>query len=206
MKGFVINLDRRQDRYQEFMENFKDTGIEITRVPAVDSRDIEFETPKGLVLKNRVCDWNFNHLPINKIKNVVACCLSHQKVWKMISKMTSEKAVYVFEDDCKIVLDNLKNITIPNDFCIIWLNKNVKNTLINKTFSVIPHSSSDYTTESYIVTPKFARGMLNWMTNYLGSVDAHMDQYIKKTELKLLVAYEANPPIFCQSGSKSDIQ
>jgi GR25 family glycosyltransferase involved in LPS biosynthesis len=207
MKGFVINLDRRQDRYSTFMETFKNTDIEITRVPAVDSQNMEFKSFDGIILKNRICEWNFQHLTISKIKNVVACCLSHQQVWKKISKMTNEKYVFVFEDDCAFINKKDFNIVVPNDYCIVWLNRNVKNQVPSTLLGIIPHNSSDYTTEAYAITPKFAKGMLKWMTNYLGAVDAHMDQYIKMVEnIGIAVSYEINPPIFCQSDSPSDIQ
>ena len=205
MKGFVINLDRRPDRYTEFVKNFKDSGIEITRVSAIDSKEISFETPEGILLKSRTCDWNFKFLPLQKTKNVVACCLSHQLVWKKISEMESEVYVYVFEDDCEFIKPfDLKTVKVPKNFGIVWLNRR-PNVNYSGPFSIIQSIHSSFTTESYIITPRFAKRMLEWMTDYLGAVDAHMDQYINALKPEI-VSYEASPPIFCQSRSPSDIQ
>ena len=95
--GFLINLDRREDRLQQANEVIDKTGIHIERVSAIDGAELEITDQ----LKARINPWNLNKRNISnpkKLGGILGCCLSHLSVWEKISRMTDEY-VFVFEDD-----------------------------------------------------------------------------------------------------------
>ena len=204
MKAFVINLDNRPDRLKIFNDTFKQ--FDITREPAVCVDKI---SPK---LKKRINEWNFKYLSDKKLKGVAGCCMSHLNIWEKISKM--ETPMIVFEDDCTFINETVKenfenyfnSLVFPKDFGIIWLNGEMSDKpgkQINNDFTIIPHQDSK-TTESYIITPSFAKELYIFITNNIGAVDAHMGQYIKTTFNK---SYKLNNPFFCQiNRNDTDIQ
>ena len=70
-KAYVINLDKRTDRWNQIQEKFKDSSIELERVSAVENAD-----------------------------KYLACSLSHLKVVQM-AKDKNLPTVLIFEDDNK---------------------------------------------------------------------------------------------------------
>ena len=78
--AYVINLDRRPDRFSDFLRNFKDTNFLVTRVSALDGRSFSVSPD----------------LPLSS--NEQACWLSHLKVIDMFIESEAEHCL-VFEDD-----------------------------------------------------------------------------------------------------------
>ena len=208
MKSFVINLDRRPDRYVRFKSEFQMEQCE--RVSAVDHRDIVWTDE----LKVRVCDWNFIHNP-HRVKNVVACCLSHLALWDVIRTLDVPYAV-VYEDDAAYINGpcDLDMLHYPDDFGVIWLNNLIQDTKqlatgVSVEPQVIPHLHYQYTTESYIITPAFAARLYAEISNSLGAVDAHMAQVIAKVEQETgrTVSFQVWPPVMCQCDrTDTDVQ
>jgi GR25 family glycosyltransferase involved in LPS biosynthesis len=213
MRSFVINLNRRPDRYERFCSEMALPSC--TRVSAVDSRDIVWTDE----LRARVCDWNFEHIPLI-VKNVVACCLSHLAVWETVRTL-DVPCVAVFEDDAAWIQGSfdLDALSFPSEFGLIWLNNLIQDGRHALTpaaspaavsnVSVIPHSHYQYTTEGYIITPAFAGRLCSEIAHYLGAVDAHMAQVISKVENESggTVAFQVWPPLVCQfDRSDTDVQ
>ena len=206
MKGFVINLDRREDRYNLFKNIFENIDVDITRVSAIDNQEIVWTDE----LKKRVCEWNFINIP-NKVKNVVACCLSHMKVWELIQML--DEPAFVFEDDVAFINNEYKNkfnefikVKIKGD--LVYFNRNIQDTIGMKfntdNFTLEKALDQMFTAESYLLSPKLAGEMLVWMHDYLGAVDAHIFQYVKSKHVE---CYMAHPPFFCQRDrTDTDIQ
>lgn len=210
MLSYVINLDRRPDRYRRFCADMRMDGC--TRVSAVDHRDIVWTDD----LRARVCEWNFRHIP-NTVKNVVACCLSHLSIWEVIRTL-DVPYVAVFEDDATLIHGRreLDALPFPSEFGVIWLNdviedvpKTTQSTVATMDGDIVPHLHYQYTTEGYIITPAFAGRLCRDISNYLGAVDAHMAQVISKVEAETgtVVAFQAWPPLICQfDRSDTDVQ
>jgi len=73
MIGNVINLNKRQDRYEQIMDEFKEIkSIQLKRFPAIEN-----------------------------IKGSVGCCMSHQKILR--DNKHNNNHILILEDDCKIV-------------------------------------------------------------------------------------------------------
>ena len=72
MKAYVINLDKRENKWQRIQDDFKDTDIELERFPAITHAD--------------------GH---------IGCGLSHVALVKMAKEKGLDR-ILILEDDCKI--------------------------------------------------------------------------------------------------------
>ncbi len=90
-KTYVINLDRRQDRWNELLKEEPYLKDNVERVSAVDGKTLQLNTYIYELFKNNVFDWK---------KSVIGCSLSHLFVW---SKILKEKGDYflILEDDVR---------------------------------------------------------------------------------------------------------
>jgi len=104
----VISLDRRQDRYANFMQRAHAAGIhpKVQRLSAVDAKEfVAHEHPSISLLtahniKNRV---RRSHHEIDR-GGAVGCSLSHFKAWSFLQS-SSAPAVIIFEDDSDVPVD-----------------------------------------------------------------------------------------------------
>jgi len=96
LKGFVINLDERQDRWAEASSQFAKFPFAIERVEAVNSSDVENEEP---------------YVPAG----VAATWKSHQKAMRSHLETQFEYAV-ILEDDFLVVRDIKKILIRVSDF------------------------------------------------------------------------------------------
>jgi len=82
---YVINLDRRPDRYTSFNERIKNEGINpkvVKRFSAVDGKTLEKKE--------------------NKNMGETGCFLSHYNIWKKVrenKKLEEEDLIWIMEDD-----------------------------------------------------------------------------------------------------------
>lgn len=102
VKTIVINLDRRTDRYQEFLSNY--TYGEHERFSGVDGKQIinsdiltDWEKKFKQKLKNHP-GVHDRHLP-----GVFGCWMSHYNVWLKLSTDKTSDVYLIFEDDMRPV-------------------------------------------------------------------------------------------------------
>jgi len=166
---YLINLERRDDRYSRMKFNLDLIGVDFQLVPAVDGRKI-----------------NENYLRTNNIKMLpefsepyhgrpltfgeIGCFMSHYNIWKDIVA-SEHDTVLVFEDDIRFepyfvqkfeyLLTELK--TIPDKWDLVFLGRKI---LHNSEEPWLESSSQlvkvDYTywTLSYILTKTGAQKLL----------------------------------------------
>ena len=100
-KTMVINLDRREDRYEQFLKVFTRNH---ERFSAYDG---------ALLLKNEENLGEFETNLLNSLRSdrrnpprhlngVFGCWLSHYNLWEMLSKDENTDFYVIFEDDIKI--------------------------------------------------------------------------------------------------------
>ncbi len=94
---FVINLDRSPDRLRNIKTQLDEQDIKFKRVSAIDGKKLT----KNDIEKN--CTF---FAKMFCPKNIIACAMSHKKVWREIIKSGRNYGM-IFEDDCKIT-DNFK--------------------------------------------------------------------------------------------------
>ena len=79
-KCYVINLDRRKDRYNEFLSR---TPFDCERFSAIDGK-------------------NINNYKIDENPYIIGCHLSHKKILEMVSnnnEIEDDDLILIFEDD-----------------------------------------------------------------------------------------------------------
>jgi len=93
---FVVNLDRRPDRWVAVVENLGRLGVVPIRIPAIDA-----ETVSDRELRKRVAlDKPFQPLS----RGAEACILSHCKAWEALLA-SPYPAALVAEDDAQFAAD-----------------------------------------------------------------------------------------------------
>lgn len=94
MKVFVINLDRRKERWTYMERQLRDLGIDYERISAVDGRLMKEHEKKALVCAFRW--WCINGYKPRD--GEIGCALSHQIVYRMMLERNLPYAC-VIEDD-----------------------------------------------------------------------------------------------------------
>ncbi len=182
MKGYLINLEKRSDRLENFVNSVQKflPDIQIEKVNAVDGSILDLNNKD---LKKNVNPWNFKNLGEKTLRGVIGCCLSHLDCYKKIIE-GNDKYVIIFEDDCAFIKNMeinsnnfLKKLPIPEKFGIIWLNdwgNSIDNKFINEHYNLV--SSGAKTTEAYIISKEFAKILYDENINNIGAIDAHISQ------------------------------
>jgi GR25 family glycosyltransferase involved in LPS biosynthesis len=199
--AFVINLDRREDRYNTFLSA---CPIPTTRVSAVDGASLE--DGRGLHTGE------------------LGCTLSHSKVWKRVVDEGLSHAI-VFEDDAMFdsTFENCVEETLrhlPDDFHMCYLGGRFEKgfrcdpTLFEKTSDCLfkydwtvewNRSMHDRTTHAYIVSRAGARMLLHALP-YIH--EFAVDDWILRTfkAVNANVFSSALLPCWSPRGGDSDIQ
>jgi len=92
---YYINLDRREDRSENFIKESKkveSTAYEFERVSAVDALKLDMTPENCRLLQKNSFDSR---------RGPLACALSHIKIWKRMLE-SEKKYVVIFEDDVKL--------------------------------------------------------------------------------------------------------
>ena len=131
---YVINLDRRKDRWMQFQNT---SGIDkltnLRRWPGRDGKTINLDTDTNISLAtkyNIVRGTRRSHMELNS-KGGLGCYYSHTDVWKDFLEKSDKDVAIVFEDDTILSVDAVSRIkqfidkspVIKNtdmwDFCIL---------------------------------------------------------------------------------------
>lgn len=115
-KVYVINLDKRPDRWKDIQLNFSETGIKLNRWKGVLGKDLSEEEIKKMttVLGDNLCSHS-----------MIGCWLSHVTLWKHIVK-NNEDNILILEDDA-YPIDNFNTLLkehwkhVPDDWDVVYL-------------------------------------------------------------------------------------
>jgi len=92
--AFVINLDRRQDRKENFLKAHPDMKGHVRRLPAYDGLKLSLTPSLCRLFKTNDFFWK---------KAVMGCALSHLKLWNMlISEPPDIQSFLIMEDDARL--------------------------------------------------------------------------------------------------------
>lgn len=94
---FVINLDRRPDRWAAISENLGRLGIEATRIPAVDAKRLIAQEEWERTTNNNPPAWKID-------LGAVACALSHARAMTRLLDSDAPAALFL-EDDVDLAAD-----------------------------------------------------------------------------------------------------
>lgn len=202
MKAFVINLERRKDRYDYVMENYKSDNYTIEIVKAYDGKfpennSSEYEQIKINLLQsiknNQDKKEEYPYASFaNFKKGEFGCFLSHVIIWKKMIDENIDKAI-VYEDDCVFISDfniKLENIIseLPKEFNILWIGgKTFSNyqSDINQPISnyiSIFNEKNPYGTFAYILSLEGAKLLYHYAFNIFRGrlgVDYFMFEFLR---------------------------
>lgn len=178
VENYVINLDRRSDRYESFQKTFGKYGFR--RFSAVDGKEINYTANIGHIFANN--DYNFR-------KGIVGCALSHIKLLTQL--VNGEADCYVvFEDDTIPTkhfdhhFNNVLQVFLKSDIDFLFLGTyqriEEKQDNMNLQINILDrkewHSYSFGSASSYIVSKRGAQKFLEYLnTNSLtNAIDTEM--------------------------------
>lgn len=116
--AYVINLDRRRDRYEAFVANHSDFASKVRRVPAVDGRSLELTPAIRRLLRPNDFFWK---------KAIAGCALSHLQIWYQLAHESAEANAYlIMEDDVKMSDGwqrqwRMASQALPEDWDVLYL-------------------------------------------------------------------------------------
>jgi GR25 family glycosyltransferase involved in LPS biosynthesis len=216
---YVINLDRRRDRWNEFQNCSGVENLEnIRRWSAVDGKliDLQTDTRVSMFTKyNIIRGQRRSHMELNS-KGGIGCYLSHVEVWKDFLQKSSSEVGIVFEDDTNLTIESVKNIkdfintseVVQNsslwDFCVISMFYGFKNAGPmypgdNKCLRLMEFTGF----HGYLITKKGIRKILP----LLFPIQGHIDWFLSIcSQLQYIdLACSSNTLVF-QRLSPTDIQ
>jgi len=96
VKTFVVNLDRRPDRWEKFTQQEEPKFLQYQRFPAVDGSKL-VPTPQLQQI--------FDHNDYNMRQGMVGCAMSHIKLYVQLLKDSEADMYCILEDDITFVPD-----------------------------------------------------------------------------------------------------
>ena len=171
-KILYINLDHRQDRNQNVIEqldkaNINSVNYEIERLPGVNSKTLDLNTLSRKLFTEQAIDSAVNKkgMYTTMTFGAIGCALAHRNAYLSVLNSTKHDKTLILEDDITISEDFLNKLDIYKnlipDFDILWLGYHNKNN--KKKVNEICDIPGDklYGTFGYIINKKAAKKLLS---------------------------------------------
>jgi GR25 family glycosyltransferase involved in LPS biosynthesis len=178
----VINLDRDTERFQNLCIRFRNSPIDLERLPGVYGSYL----PRVALAAMR----------ISSLAGTAGCMLSHVKAWETVVTRGLEVCL-VIEDDALPLInlpDCFKSLGVPSDFDICFINERMEPILDVETVDNLPGVTfyapiqtfitrpPDYNgpgADGYFISAKGARRLLSFIERdgLNGDVDWRLVQY-----------------------------
>ena len=176
MKKLVINLERRSDRKDLFIENNKSlTDYEF--LEAVDGKEIYYNDLFNMGLDTDK-SWRDPFHNRKLTHGEIGCLLSHFRAWARVAEQ--EEPMMILEDDA-IVLENYDEQyyeSLTEDYDLIYLQRNENQPeQVAVIDDVIETPSYPYNLTAYILTPEGAKALVG--TNILQNI-IPADEYVPR--------------------------
>lgn len=179
-KIFMINLEKRKDRLNNFDNKYKNSDIKINYelFKAINGKQIDISKFISQTTYNELLQTERNkkrkyHYQLTR--GAIGCYLSHINIWKTILDNNIEKAI-IFEDD--VVIPKNTNIllekytrSIPNDYDIILLGCNCIECDNKGNYKVVKKYWGMY---AYIITKKCIDKIYNKMLPIKQQIDSEL--------------------------------
>lgn len=193
MKKLVINLERRSDRKEHFLNNNNLSGVEW--VSAIDGEGLTIQALNSNgVDTNRLWRDPFHNRKMTA--GEIACFLSHRKAW--VECVNLNEPVMIFEDDAVITseFDEQYYNSLAEEYDFIYLSRSENEPEnVKSVDDMLEVPFYPYNLTSYIITPKAANIVLK--TDILSKI-IPADEYIpamlthlNAVALKKNVVYQA---------------
>lgn len=209
---YLINLDRRPDRLERFMNSLDNSDMKdmkVLRMNAVDGSEIDItrvplsETAKGELKQIETTGFRSKHYQLTR--GAIGCYLSHVKVWKDIVEKGHKNGL-IFEDDVTLpenmyerMMNSMKGV--PDDWDVLLFGFHCKECENMKNYRKV---------DRFILLHCYAisySGIVKMLkTNSLFPITQQIDSYMSELSPDILNIYTVKNPIIHQNGSRTDIQ
>lgn len=209
---YLINLDRRPDRLERFMNSLDNSdmkNMKVLRMNAVDGSEIDItrvplsETAKGELKQIETTGFRSKHYQLTR--GAIGCYLSHVKVWKDIVEKGHKNGL-IFEDDVTLpenmyerMMNSMKGV--PDDWDVLLFGFHCKECENMKNYRKV---------DRFILLHCYAisySGIVKMLkTNSLFPITQQIDSYMSELSPDILKIYTVKNPIIHQNGSRTDIQ
>ena len=204
---YVINLDRAKERMAGVDAQCRRAGIDYTRIPAVDGRNLSPTDLKRAAtpLCKTLCT-----------PAMIGCALSHMRCWRKMVRDGRER-VLIMEDDAKLVDDFVPRLQtaladVPVDFdvllcgCFYLCNKNRRYPIGHELLKVFTPGKrrNDTRTWGTVFVPEFFAGSHCYVVSNKGArklltaiprVSFHVDLLMNHPDIDL---YAVSPDLSFQ--------
>ena len=182
---FVINLDRRKDRREQYEAEFEKHGIKnVERISAVDGNLIDIVSP------------------INK--GEIGVMRSHKNIYKYCLENNIDQCL-IFEDDVQFFPDvkNFKSwyAEVPEDWQIIYLGGNHLCSPLQQVSERVYKTVYSLTTHAYAIKKDMMQFVLNISNEEQHPIDVYLGNATRH-----FPSYAFVPVLAVQRDSFSDIQ
>jgi len=222
---YVINLDRRKDRWNTFQSG---PGVQyfpnIRRWPAVDGSKLSIDNDNRISIftkSNILKKERRSHSQLNTM-GAIGCYFSHVAIWKDFLLSSSEVAL-IFEDD--VLLDQMAAERIKRwingssviqdthmwDFCIITPHKYpINKTLVSQDDPTCINLPQFTGTGAYLINKEGIRKIMPHIFPIEGHIDGFLTIASQLNIIKLCSPYNrllklTNSPTDIQDASQCDI-
>lgn len=182
-KIFVINLERRKDRWEHVLEQMKALGItEFERFEAYDRPTDHHGNPNGNM----------------------GCTSSHRALYEIIAYQRIPRAL-IFEDDFAFCIDEPQQKfqqmigEVPTDWDMLYLGGHYAEKPVARVSPHVIKMGRMLTTSSYGITWRFARKIAPYI-NGVGPIDSLLSGFHAPNN-----CFITQPRIFVQYPSMSDL-
>ncbi len=203
--AYCITLERRQDRWRNFMEKARAAHLQVNKWPGIDGRQLDIQHDERVSVfarRNIMEGTRRSHEEIDSI-GAVGCALSHISLWKhMLS--TDQEYFIIFEDDADLPADflpRMKAIIASPEF--VGANWDVWMLGGTWTTRKQPTLDSFYLIHAYVIRRSAAEAFVAGCY----PIQAHIDHYMSMCmKMNGLTAVGSSLLRIKQTGEKSDIQ
>jgi GR25 family glycosyltransferase involved in LPS biosynthesis len=191
---YCINLDRRNDRWQEASSEFNKYNLKVQRISAVDGSKLDMSKIKMDVLKK------------DSMPGAVGCSLSHINVIKHAKEKGYSK-ILILEDDVVFEENFIERFTneikhLPEDWDMFYLSgNNLKSDCLTKVNNFFYKTTFTFTTHSYAITSN----LYDKIIEGAAALNEPIDEFYRKHIQQNYNCYIIRPHITYQRPGFSDI-
>lgn len=217
---YVINLDRRPDRYEKFKEINKVNDVEswFKRFKAVDGQELQPSVYLRVLFSENDYNWR---------KGILGCACSHIKLWSMLSESKKYDRYIIVEDDALLVPNFVEKLasqykTLKDDWDILFFGHHIIDDYKdNNTFSLtetgraekwnmyISLQKSRGGTFGYMISKSGAQKMLSYIckTKMVNAIDTVMQKASNILNIYYSTVHLARSECYCDNfNTDTDIQ
>lgn len=208
---YLINLKRRPDRLNNFMEYYNASDmnhIQFVKFEAIDGSQLDIErVPLSELARaelKEIENTGFRSKHYQLTKGAIGCYLSHVKIWEDIMQKGHNIAL-ILEDDAKVPSDILNKINrsiveIPVDWDIVLLGYLCTKCVNYNSYNKVERFML---THSYLITRTAIDKILQ--TKSLFPITQQIDAYMSELS-SVLNIYTVDSKMIPQFKSRTDIQ